>query len=43
MDVKKYLSRYHNMKLKLEKLEYLHEDYSDFFGEIDGQPLIGGD
>ena len=27
MDVKKYLSRYHNMKLKLEKLEYLHEDY----------------
>lgn len=27
MNAREYLSRYHNMRLKLEKLEYLHEDY----------------
>lgn len=27
MNAREYLSRYHNMKLKLEKLTYLHEDY----------------
>lgn len=36
MDVKKYLSRYHNMKLKLEKLEYLHEDYIRMSHSIPG-------
>ncbi len=28
MDVRKYLSRYHNMKIKLKKLEDLYEHYT---------------
>lgn len=36
MDTSKYLSRYHNMKIKLEKLEYLHEEYIRMSHSIPG-------